>query len=49
MRYENMRFFRFSGAERTRFLMQLNRFYRLHIPNFPELRSLAVLRDVFGG
>lgn len=48
MRYENMRFFRFSGVERNRFLTLLNRFYSLHLPNFPELRSLAVLRDVFG-
>lgn len=47
MRYENMRFFRFSGVERNRFLHHLNIFYRLHLPNFPELRSLSVLREVF--
>lgn len=47
MRYENMRFFKFSGAERNRFLSVINDFYRLHIPNFPELKSLSVLRDLF--
>ena len=47
MRYENMRFFKFSGAERNRFLSVINDFYRLHIPNFPELKSLPVLRELF--
>lgn len=47
MRYENMRYFKFSGAERNRFLSVINDFYRLHIPNFPELKSLSVLRDLF--
>lgn len=47
MRYENMRFFKFSGKERNRFLSVINDYYRLHIPNFPELKSLPVLRDLF--
>lgn len=47
MRYENMRFFKFSGRERNRFLAVINDYYRLHIPNFPELKSLAVLRELF--
>lgn len=49
MRYETMHLFRFSGAERSRFLSALNTFYRLHLPGFPELRSLNILREVFNG
>ena len=47
MRYENMRLFRFSGQERNRILGAINDFYRLHVPGFPELKSLSVLRDLF--
>lgn len=47
MDYATMRLFRFSGAERSRLLEQINTYYRLHVPNFPELKSLAVLRDLF--
>ena len=49
MRYENMHLFHFSGAERNHFLSVINNFYRIHIPNFPELKSLAVLRDFYDG
>ena len=49
MRYENMHLFHFSGAERNHFLSVINDFYRIHIPNFPELKSLAVLRDFYDG
>lgn len=47
MRYENMRLFRFSGQERNRILGAINDFYRLHVPGFPELKSLSVLRELF--
>lgn len=47
MRYENMRFFRFSGNDRSRLLRHINDYYRLHLPDFPELKSLAVLGDLF--
>lgn len=47
MRYSNMRFFRFSGAERSRLLRHIETFYRLHIAGFPELKSLDVLREVW--
>lgn len=49
MRYDNMRCFRFSGAERSRLLAYINMYYRLHLPDFPELKSLAVLKDLFRG
>lgn len=47
MRYSNMRFFHFSGAERSRLLRHIETFYRLHIAGFPELKSLDVLREVW--
>ena len=47
MRYDTMHVFRFSGEERSRLLEQINRFYSLHLPNFPQLNSLAVLRALF--
>lgn len=47
MRYETMRFFRFNGSERSRLLQRINDYYRLHLPDFPELRSLSVLHDIF--
>jgi DNA repair protein RecO (recombination protein O) len=49
MKYENMHLFHFSGAERNHFLSVINHFYRIHVPNFPELKSLAVLRDFYDG
>lgn len=47
MRYDNMRVFRFTGNERSRLLEELNKYYRLHLPGFPELKSLSVLRSIF--
>ena len=47
MKYATMRVFRFSGAERSRLLEELNKYYQLHLPNFPELKSLAVLKQIF--
>ncbi len=47
MRYDTMRFFRFSGNERARLLEYISLYYRLHLPGFPELNSLAVLKELF--
>lgn len=47
MRYDNMRFFRFNGLERSRLLEYINTYYRLHLPNFPELKSLPILKELF--
>lgn len=47
MRYENMHIFRFNGAERSRLLSYINAYYRLHLPDFPELKSLAILKELF--
>lgn len=47
MDYTTMHLFRMSHQERNRCLDVLTQFYRLHVPNFPELRSLAVLRELY--
>ena len=47
MRYDTMAKFRFSHAERHRMLDFINQYYRLHLPDFPALKSLDVLRQVF--
>ena len=47
MNYDTMRLFRMSRTERWNILNKLNSYYRLHVPGFPELKSLDVLHDVF--
>ncbi|MBM6992520.1 MAG: DNA repair protein RecO [Prevotella sp.] len=47
MNYENMHLFRMSQAERNRCIELILYYYRLHVPNFPELRSLEVLQSLF--
>lgn len=47
MNYENMHLFRMSQAQRNRCVELILHYYRLHIPSFPELRSLEVLRSLF--
>lgn len=46
MDYETMHLFAMSHEERNRCTDIILRYYRLHLPAFPELKSLAVLRDV---
>lgn len=47
MNYETMHLFAFNRQQRVRCLEVLNDFYRLHIPSFPQLRSLEVLKELF--
>lgn len=47
MTYENMRFFSFSRVERVDILRHIIQYYRLHLPEFPEIQSLEILREVF--
>lgn len=47
MDYATMHLFRLSRADRNRILEVLVYYYRLHLPQFPELRSLSVLRELF--
>lgn len=47
MDFANMHLFRMSRDERNRLAEILISYYRIHIPNFPAMKSLAVLRDLF--
>lgn len=47
MNYSTMHLFHFSRAARLRILAVLNTYYRLHVPQFPELKSLEVLHELF--
>ena len=47
IRFENMALFGFSRHERMAILQSILAYYRLHVPDFPEIKSLAVLQSVF--
>jgi DNA repair protein RecO (recombination protein O) len=47
MDYPTMHLFRMSRQDRRRLLEVALLYYRLHLPDFPELKSLAVLEEVF--
>lgn len=47
MTYANMHLFSMSRTERRRVIDIMIKYYRLHIPSFPELKSLAVLHQIF--
>lgn len=47
MDYATMHLFRLSRDERARCLDVILAYYRLHLPDFPELRSVEVLRELF--
>jgi DNA repair protein RecO (recombination protein O) len=47
MDYYNMYLFKMSHVERSNLIKVLLKYYQLHVPNFPELKSLAVLQEMF--
>lgn len=47
MTFENMHVFRMSREDRNRCTDVVLHYYRLHIPGFPPLKSLPVLRELF--
>lgn len=47
MDFANMHLFRLSRADRNRITDILLRYYALHVPQFPELRSLPVLQELW--
>lgn len=47
MNYPTMHVYRLSRADRNRTLEIIELYYRLHLPQFPELRSLPILRELF--
>lgn len=48
LNYGTMHLFRLTRAQRSRLLDIVITYYRLHLPSFPELKSLPVLYEVFG-
>lgn len=47
MNYETMYLFRMSRHDRNRIAELIIRYYRLHVSDFPELQSLAVLQELW--
>lgn len=47
MDYPTMHLFRMSHYDRQRLLETAIGYYRLHIPDFPELKSLVVLQEIY--
>ena len=48
MNLRNMHKFRMTRQQRSRILDLLTLYYQLHVPEFRNLRSLSVLREVLG-
>ena len=48
MDFNTMHLLRLNREQRRRILDVLTDYYRLHIPEFPELKSLEILREVIG-
>lgn len=48
MNFDTMHHFHFNHRQRTDVLEVLVDYYRLHVPGFPQLKSLEVLKEVFG-
>jgi len=47
LNFANMHHFKMNRMERNRLLSLINDYYRLHLPDFPELNSLYILKEVF--
>ena len=47
MRYETMHLFPFDRGQRTYCLELLTDYYRLHMPDFPPLKSMTILQELF--
>ena len=47
MNYENMHTFSFSGKQRVDVINRILEYYKLHLSELPEMKSLEVLQDFF--
>ncbi|MBP5278063.1 MAG: DNA repair protein RecO [Prevotella sp.] len=47
MNYDTMHLFKMNHTERDRIIDVLITYYRLHVPNFPELQSLKVMKELW--
>lgn len=48
MDYKNMSSFRFSSNDRQMIISRILDYYRIHLVDFPPLKSLDILHEVFG-
>ncbi len=48
LRYQTMHLYPMSRQERNHCVEVIIEYYKLHIPNFPELKSFPVLQELFG-
>lgn len=47
LRYQTMHLYTMSRQERNRCVEVIIRYYRLHMPDFPELKTLPILKELF--
>ena len=47
MNFENMALYTFTRQERTTIIRHILEYYRLHLSDFPEIKSLAVMQSLF--
>lgn len=47
IRFENMSLYAFSRHERVAIINRIIEYYRLHIPEFPEIKSVSILQSLF--
>lgn len=45
--YENMHLYGFSRSERVSIINRIIEYYRLHTPEFPEIKSVAIMQSLF--
>lgn len=47
IRYRTMHLYQMSRLERNRCVDLVLQYYRLHVPNFPDMKTLPVLKELF--
>ena len=47
MSFENMSLYTFSRQDRIHVINRILEYYRLHLPDFPEIKSLSVMQSLF--
>ena len=45
--FENMSLYSFSRQDRVSVINRILEYYRLHLPDFPEIKSLSVMQSLF--
>lgn len=45
--FENMHVYTFSRTERVNIIHRIIEYYRLHLPEFPEIKSVSVMQSLF--